>query len=149
MSRVRINCLVEKLLKELSEDNITLSERFQSQLDNLITPIGESTPDITEYKPDDKLKETEGLKIEPGMMLVYTSAEYLSRQAKEDVHKMLEAEVYQALCQVPRNLLIGIGIVILNPGSKLEILSIAKPELDGNLAIKITEPENNETHPNT
>ncbi len=65
MSRIRINCLVEKLLKELSKDNITLSERFQSQLDNLITPIGESTPNITEHKPDDNvMKRTKELSEE-------------------------------------------------------------------------------------
>ena len=63
-------------------------------------------------------------KLEPGMMLVYTSATYLSEDEKAKIYKDIEDEACRATCRVPRNLLVG--ILILQPSNKLEVLP--KPE---------------------
>lgn len=74
------------------------------------------------------MSEKEGLKLEPGMILVYTSATHLSTRAKGDMHKVLEAEACVAFDRKPRNL--HIGIVILDAGEKLEVLPKIESEPD-------------------
>lgn len=66
-------------------------------------------------------KNTEGLKIEPGMILVYTPSSRLSAKAEDGSYKLLKQEVCKAL-SIDSDAPLPVGIIITMPGDKLELL---------------------------
>lgn len=63
----------------------------------------------------------DGLKIEPGMILVFTPACILSHQATETAQRVLEDEARKAL-GIDNTVPLPVGIVIVRSGDKLDLL---------------------------
>ena len=66
-------------------------------------------------------EEIKGMKIEPGMVVVYTPKNPMPGAALGTAYKALKAEIGKAMRTTPDNL--PVGIVLLSPGDKLTLLS--------------------------
>ncbi len=67
------------------------------------------------------MSETKGLKLEAGMMLVYTPDHKLSCDAATHAKEILDTEARKALA-IDQYAPLPIGIVLLSPGDTLELL---------------------------